>query len=46
MVPVGDGDHGVIAPCGRCRQVLLNQHPDSNVNIRTLGALIWCPHAN
>jgi cytidine deaminase len=28
MVAVGDGGRGVIAPCGRCRQVLLDQHPD------------------
>lgn len=28
MVAVGDRDRGVIAPCGRCRQVLLDQHPD------------------
>lgn len=28
MVAVGDDGRGVIAPCGRCRQVLLDQHPD------------------
>lgn len=28
MVAVGDRGRGVIAPCGRCRQVLLDQHPD------------------
>jgi cytidine deaminase len=28
MVAVGDRDRGVIPPCGRCRQVLLDQHPD------------------
>ncbi|GAB3806393.1 hypothetical protein GCM10028798_29220 [Humibacter antri] len=28
MVAVGDKGRGVLAPCGRCRQVLLDQHPD------------------
>ena len=28
IVAVGDGERGVIAPCGRCRQVLLDLHPD------------------
>lgn len=28
IVAVGDGDRGVMAPCGRCRQVLLDLHPD------------------
>jgi len=28
IVAVGDRDRGVIAPCGRCRQVLLDLHPD------------------
>ncbi|ROS76075.1 cytidine deaminase [Curtobacterium sp. PhB130] len=27
IVAVGDGDRGVLAPCGRCRQVLLDLHP-------------------
>ena len=31
MVAVGDRGRGVIAPCGRCRQVLLDQQPDSVV---------------
>ncbi|HWU47238.1 MAG TPA: ASCH domain-containing protein [Humibacter sp.] len=31
MVAVGDGGRGVIAPCGRCRQVLLDQQPGCNV---------------
>lgn len=35
MVAVGDGERGVIAPCGRCRQVLLDQHPDCFVIIPT-----------
>lgn len=28
MVAVGDGGRGVLAPCGRCRQVLLDLHPE------------------
>ncbi|TFC91940.1 cytidine deaminase [Cryobacterium sp. TMT3-29-2] len=28
IVAVGDHDRGVLAPCGRCRQVLLDLHPD------------------
>lgn len=31
MVAVGDGERDVIAPCGRCRQVLIDQHPDCDV---------------
>ena len=35
MVAVGDGGRGVIAPCGRCRQVMLDQHPDCFVVVPT-----------
>lgn len=28
IVAVGNRDRGVLAPCGRCRQVLLDLHPD------------------
>jgi cytidine deaminase len=35
MVAVGDGDRGVLAPCGRCRQVLLDLHPDIRVVVPT-----------
>lgn len=35
IVAVGDRDRGVLAPCGRCRQVLLDQHPDIRVLIPT-----------
>jgi cytidine deaminase len=35
MVAVGDGGRGVIAPCGRCRQVILDQHPDCFVVVPT-----------
>ena len=31
MVAVGDRGRGVIAPCGRCRQVLLDQQPGAYV---------------
>ncbi|HVX47309.1 MAG TPA: ASCH domain-containing protein [Mycobacteriales bacterium] len=31
IVAMGRGDRGVIAPCGRCRQVLLDHHPDVHV---------------
>ncbi|MFT7764295.1 cytidine deaminase [Clavibacter tessellarius] len=27
MAAVGDGGRGVLAPCGRCRQVMLDLHP-------------------
>ena len=35
MVAVGDGERGVIAPCGRCRQILLDLHPDCFVIVPT-----------
>jgi len=31
MVAVGDRGRGVIAPCGRCRQVMLDYFPDMQV---------------
>jgi cytidine deaminase len=31
IVAVGDEGRGVIPPCGRCRQVLLDQQPDCHV---------------
>lgn len=31
VVAVGDGGRGVLSPCGRCRQVLLDLHPDCQV---------------
>jgi cytidine deaminase len=31
MVAVGDRDRGVISPCGRCRQALLDYFPDLKV---------------
>lgn len=38
IVAVGDGDRGVLAPCGRCRQVLLDLHPDVLVIVPTEAA--------
>ncbi|MFD9003323.1 cytidine deaminase family protein [Streptomyces sp. NPDC059582] len=31
VVAVGDGDRGVVPPCGRCRQVLLDYFPTVKV---------------
>lgn len=31
IVAVGDDDRGVIAPCGRCRQVMVDLFPDITV---------------
>ncbi|MEC4020816.1 cytidine deaminase family protein [Streptomyces sp. H27-D2] len=31
IVAVGDGGRGVMPPCGRCRQVLLDYYPDITV---------------
>lgn len=28
ITAVGDGGRGILAPCGRCRQILLDVHPD------------------
>jgi len=35
IVAVGDRDRGVLAPCGRCRQVLLDLHPEVFVVVPT-----------
>lgn len=35
MVAVGDRDRGVVPPCGRCRQVLLDYFPDLTVIVGT-----------
>lgn len=35
VVAVGDGDRGVISSCGRCRQILLDLHPDIYVIVST-----------
>jgi cytidine deaminase len=35
IVAVGDGNRGVVPPCGRCRQVLLDYFPDMRVIVGT-----------
>ena len=43
MVAVGDEDRGVIPPCGRCRQVMLDQNPDCHVIVPTENGLDTVP---
>lgn len=31
VVAVGDQERGIIAPCGRCRQVILDLHPEAQI---------------
>jgi cytidine deaminase len=35
IVAVGDRDRGILSPCGRCRQVLLDLFPHIRVVVRT-----------
>src|SRR5690348_4708858 len=53
IVAVGDRDRGVVPPCGRCRQVLLDYFPDLKVivgdrTVRTTDLLpetyVWADH--
>ncbi|MEV6330435.1 cytidine deaminase [Streptomyces sp. NPDC051909] len=39
VVAVGDRDRGVVPPCGRCRQVLLDYFPGLKVIVRSGGSL-------
>ena len=39
IVAVGDGGQEVLAPCGRCRQVLLDQQPGCDVIVPTADGL-------
>lgn len=39
MVAAGDRDRGVISPCGRCRQFMLDLHPDITVIVPSEGDL-------
>lgn len=43
IVAVGDDGRGVMPPCGRCRQVLLDQHPDCRVVVPDAGGLLAVP---
>ncbi|GHH79220.1 ASCH domain-containing protein [Promicromonospora soli] len=43
IVAVGDENRGVMPPCGRCRQVLLDQHPDCHVIVPDGNGLIPVP---
>lgn len=43
MVAVGDRTRGVIAPCGRCRQFMLDLHPDIHVVVPSDGDLAVHP---
>jgi cytidine deaminase len=38
IVAVGDRDRGILSPCGRCRQVLLDLFPRIRVLVRTRSA--------
>ena len=39
IVAVGDRDRGILAPCGRCRQVLFDYSPDTAVIVMEEGKL-------
>ncbi|MFI6051071.1 cytidine deaminase [Streptomyces violascens] len=39
IVAVGDRERGVVSPCGRCRQVLLDYFPGLNVIVGSGGGL-------
>ncbi|MEV5829201.1 cytidine deaminase [Spirillospora sp. NPDC052242] len=43
IVAVGDGGRGVLPPCGRCRQVLLDYFPEIDVIVGARGALRAVP---
>ncbi|UNO42963.1 cytidine deaminase [Streptomyces sp. MST-110588] len=43
VVAVGDRGRGVVPPCGRCRQVLLDYFPDLTVIVGTGGRLRAVP---
>ncbi|GAA0429544.1 cytidine deaminase [Streptomyces luteireticuli] len=45
VVAVGDGGRGVVPPCGRCRQVLLDYYPDVEVIVGEGTALRAVPVA-
>ncbi|GGX76165.1 cytidine deaminase [Streptomyces fructofermentans] len=43
VVAVGDRDRGVVPPCGRCRQVLVDYFPDLKVVVGAAGGLRTVP---
>ncbi|MFB9475397.1 cytidine deaminase [Nonomuraea salmonea] len=45
MVAVGDRDRGVVPPCGRCRQLLLDYFPEIKVIVGTSNGLRMVPVA-
>lgn len=51
IVAVASADLAVLAPCGRCRQVLVDLHPDARVIVaseegpKTIGVIELLPHA-
>lgn len=46
IVAVGARGRGVVAPCGRCRQVMLDLHPDLSVILPMGGAIVTLPVAD
>lgn len=46
VVAVGDGGRGVLPPCGRCRQVLVDLHPAVRVVVPVAGGLAVVPVAD
>ncbi len=46
IVAVGDAGRGVLAPCGRCRQVLLDLHPRIHVVVPVEDGLAAVPVAD
>ncbi|MEV7980183.1 cytidine deaminase [Streptomyces sp. NPDC086519] len=46
IVAVGDRDRGVVSPCGRCRQVLLDYFPALKVIVGTSDGLRMAPVTN
>ncbi|MGW7454942.1 cytidine deaminase [Streptomyces sp. NPDC054787] len=43
IVAVGDRDRGVVPPCGRCRQVLLDYFPDVKVVVGSGDGILTVP---
>jgi cytidine deaminase len=43
IVAVGDRTRGILAPCGRCRQILFDYYPSMQVILRRGGQLTTTP---